>query len=226
MAINGDLSGEAVDGDDGTDWQRRVGPVSGTLRLTITCSSSIIEFTGFGPIEAHEKAQIRAEPCRRLISWFDRAARRPKYKYKTPGAAWSPVRRSEACALAYTPHAKEAELGASQSCARASDQWDRGDDLHPRVSATICRNTRSCLIRGGRVKDLPGVRYHVIRGTLDAAGVARPQAEPLEVRREAAEGGRSQREPGDTRRGRSRGIGARSFPDPKHARVRAGGRSS
>jgi len=26
------------------------------------------------------------------------------------------------------------------------------------------------LIRGGRVKDLPGVRYHVIRGTLDAAG--------------------------------------------------------
>src|SRR5271169_5288462 len=28
------------------------------------------------------------------------------------------------------------------------------------------------LIRGGRVKDLPGVRYHVVRGTLDAAGVA------------------------------------------------------
>ena len=28
------------------------------------------------------------------------------------------------------------------------------------------------LIRGGRVKDLPGGRYHIIRGTLDAAGVA------------------------------------------------------
>jgi len=28
------------------------------------------------------------------------------------------------------------------------------------------------LIRGGRVKDLPGVRYHIIRGTLDTAGVA------------------------------------------------------
>lgn len=27
------------------------------------------------------------------------------------------------------------------------------------------------LIRGGRVKDLPGVRYHVVRGTLDCAGV-------------------------------------------------------
>ncbi len=27
------------------------------------------------------------------------------------------------------------------------------------------------MIRGGRVKDLPGVRYHIIRGTLDTAGV-------------------------------------------------------
>ena len=31
------------------------------------------------------------------------------------------------------------------------------------------------LIRGGRVKDLPGVRYHIIRGVLDAAGVANRQ---------------------------------------------------
>jgi len=31
------------------------------------------------------------------------------------------------------------------------------------------------LIRGGRVKDLPGVRYHIIRGTLDAGGVANRQ---------------------------------------------------
>jgi small subunit ribosomal protein S12 len=28
------------------------------------------------------------------------------------------------------------------------------------------------LIRGGRVKDLPGVRYHIIRGTMDTAGVS------------------------------------------------------
>ena len=31
------------------------------------------------------------------------------------------------------------------------------------------------LIRGGRVKDLPGVRYHIVRGTLDTAGVASRQ---------------------------------------------------
>ncbi|MCB9493335.1 MAG: 30S ribosomal protein S12 [Epsilonproteobacteria bacterium] len=36
------------------------------------------------------------------------------------------------------------------------------------------------LIRGGRVKDLPGVRYHIVRGTLDAAGVdARKQSRSL-----------------------------------------------
>jgi len=31
------------------------------------------------------------------------------------------------------------------------------------------------LVRGGRVKDLPGVRYHIVRGTLDATGVERRQ---------------------------------------------------
>ena len=44
------------------------------------------------------------------------------------------------------------------------------------------------LIRGGRVKDLPGVRYHVIRGTLDAVGVAGRKQGAVEVRREEAEG--------------------------------------
>ncbi len=29
------------------------------------------------------------------------------------------------------------------------------------------------LVRGGRVKDLPGVRYHIVRGTLDTAGVGK-----------------------------------------------------
>jgi small subunit ribosomal protein S12 len=28
------------------------------------------------------------------------------------------------------------------------------------------------LVRGGRVKDLPGVKYHIVRGALDAAGVS------------------------------------------------------
>ena len=32
------------------------------------------------------------------------------------------------------------------------------------------------LVRGGRVKDLPGVRYHIVRGTLDATGVGEKSA--------------------------------------------------
>ena len=42
------------------------------------------------------------------------------------------------------------------------------------------------LIRGGRVKDLPGVRYHIVRGTLDTPGVATSPA-PFQIRRQAAE---------------------------------------
>jgi small subunit ribosomal protein S12 len=45
------------------------------------------------------------------------------------------------------------------------------------------------LVRGGRVKDLPGVRYHIVRGSLDLQGVEGPQAVPLQVRRQAPEEG-------------------------------------
>ena len=42
------------------------------------------------------------------------------------------------------------------------------------------------MIRGGRVKDLPGVRYHILRGVLDTQGV-KPQAAPFEIRSKAAQ---------------------------------------
>ena len=38
--------------------------------------------------------------------------------------------------------------------------------------ATILQEHSVVLIRGGRVKDLPGVRYHTVRGALDCAGVS------------------------------------------------------
>ena len=47
------------------------------------------------------------------------------------------------------------------------------------------------LIRGGRVKDLPGVRYHMVRGALDTAGVKDRKQSALEVRREEAQGRRA-----------------------------------
>ncbi len=44
------------------------------------------------------------------------------------------------------------------------------------------------MVRGGRVKDLPGVRYHIIRGALDAQGVANGRMQgSLQVRRQEAQ---------------------------------------
>ena len=43
------------------------------------------------------------------------------------------------------------------------------------------------LIRGGRVRDLPGVRYHIIRGALDTAGVAKRMQGSFPVWRKAPE---------------------------------------
>jgi small subunit ribosomal protein S12 len=54
-------------------------------------------------------------------------------------------------------HAQEAELRAPQGGAC------EGHNLQEHSVV---------LVRGGRVKDLPGVRYKVVRGTLDAAGVS------------------------------------------------------
>ena len=53
------------------------------------------------------------------------------------------------------------------------------------MRGTTCRSTPSCSIRGGRVKDLPGFRYKVIRAALDSSGVADRKQGALQVRRQA-----------------------------------------
>ncbi len=85
------------------------------------------------------------------------------------------------------PDAEEAELGAAQGRPRAPDQRDRSHGLHPGRRALLQEHS-VVLVRGGRVKDLPGVRYHIVRGTLDTTGVESRQPGPLEVRRQTAQG--------------------------------------
>ena len=76
------------------------------------------------------------------------------------------------------------------------------------------------LIRGGRVKDLPGVRYHVVRGTLDASGAVgpaqheqgEPQPQALQVRRQAARSSKRRDRPCPAA---AKSRSARSLPDPK-----------
>jgi len=65
---------------------------------------------------------------------------------------------------------QETELGSAQSGARAAYQFHRSDDLYSGIGHNLQEHS-IVLVRGGRVKDLPGVRYHIVRGTLDAAGV-------------------------------------------------------
>jgi small subunit ribosomal protein S12 len=45
------------------------------------------------------------------------------------------------------------------------------------------------MIRGGRVKDLPGIRYHIIRGSLDTAGVANRRQSRSKYGAKAPKGG-------------------------------------
>ena len=66
--------------------------------------------------------------------------------------------------------AEEAELGPSESRARPTNGLEVTSYI-PGVGHNLQEHS-IVLIRGGRVKDLPGIRYHIIRGSLDTAGVA------------------------------------------------------
>jgi small subunit ribosomal protein S12 len=65
---------------------------------------------------------------------------------------------------------QEAELGAAQGSSRAFDHGIEVTTYIPGIGHNLQEHS-IVLVRGGRVKDLPGVRYHIVRGSLDASGV-------------------------------------------------------
>src|SRR5213593_3084761 len=92
------------------------------------------------------------------------------YKTKSPALQSSPQKRG-VCTRVYTSTPKKPN-SALRKVARV--RLTNGIEVTTYIPG-IGHNLQEhsiVLIRGGRVKDLPGVRYHVIRGTLDAAGVA------------------------------------------------------
>nr|YP_009391917.1 ribosomal protein S12 [Acrosorium ciliolatum]ARW60061.1 ribosomal protein S12 [Acrosorium ciliolatum] len=96
---------------------------------------------------------------------------RQKYKKKTksPALKACPQRRG-VCTRVYTTTPKKPN-SALRKVARV--KLTSGFEVTayiPGIGHNIQEHS-VVLIRGGRVKDLPGVRYHVIRGTLDSAGV-------------------------------------------------------
>ena len=95
---------------------------------------------------------------------------KPRYKTSSPALQESPQKRG-VCTRVYTQTPKKPN-SALRKVARV--RLTNGIEVTTYIPG-IGHNLQEhsiVLIRGGRVKDLPGVRYHVIRGTLDAAGVA------------------------------------------------------
>ena len=94
----------------------------------------------------------------------------PRYKTASPALQACPQKRG-VCTRVYTTTPKKPN-SALRKVARV--RLTNGIEVTtyiPGVGHNLQEHS-IVLIRGGRVKDLPGVRYHVVRGTLDAAGVA------------------------------------------------------
>jgi len=104
------------------------------------------------------------------ISQLVRVGRKPKKKKsKSPALQNCPQRRG-VCLRVYTTTPKKPN-SALRKVARV--KLTNGIEVTAYIPG-IGHNLQEhsiVLVRGGRVKDLPGVRYHIVRGTLDASGV-------------------------------------------------------
>ena len=105
------------------------------------------------------------------ISQLVRTPRRRKVtKSDVPALQACPQRRG-VCTRVYTVTPKKPNSALRKVCrVRLTNQMEVtsyiGGEGHNLQEHSVV------LIRGGRVKDLPGVRYHVVRGALDATGVS------------------------------------------------------
>jgi small subunit ribosomal protein S12 len=98
------------------------------------------------------------------------ARKRIQKKHKTPALRGAPQKRG-VCTRVYTTTPKKPN-SALRKVARV--RLTTGIEVTAYIPG-IGHNLQEhsvVLVRGGRVKDLPGVRYHIVRGTLDTLGVA------------------------------------------------------
>ena len=111
----------------------------------------------------------------------------PRYKTASPALQASPQRRG-VCTRVYTQTPKKPN-SALRKVARV--RLTNGIEVTTYIPG-IGHNLQEhsiVLIRGGRVKDLPGVRYHVVRGTLDSVGVANRKQSRSKYGAKRAKGG-------------------------------------
>ncbi|HEX9892879.1 MAG TPA: 30S ribosomal protein S12 [Gemmatimonadales bacterium] len=95
--------------------------------------------------------------------------KKPTYKGKSPALKANPFRRG-VCTRVYTTTPKKPNSALRKV---AKVRLVHGYEIIAYIPGEghNLQEHSIVLIRGGRVKDLPGVRYHIVRGTLDAAGV-------------------------------------------------------
>src|SRR5271169_4639925 len=120
------------------------------------------------PLKAGRTKELQRVPTFNQLVRKGRTA--PKYKTASPALQSCPQKRG-VCTRVYTQTPKKPN-SALRKVARV--RLTNGIEVTtyiPGVGHNLQEHS-IVLIRGGRVKDLPGVRYHVIRGTLDAVGVA------------------------------------------------------
>jgi small subunit ribosomal protein S12 len=104
------------------------------------------------------------------INQLVRAAReKSKKKIKTPALMNCPQKRG-VCVRVYTTTPKKPNSALRKVARVRLTNGIEVTSYIPGVGHNLQEHS-VVLIRGGRVKDLPGVRYHIIRGTMDAAGV-------------------------------------------------------
>ena len=104
------------------------------------------------------------------ISQLVRKGRQDKIgKTKTPALKGSPQRRG-VCTRVYTTTPKKPNSALRKV---AKVRLTNGFEIISYIGGEghNLQEHSVVLVRGGRVKDLPGVRYHIIRGTLDTTGV-------------------------------------------------------
>jgi small subunit ribosomal protein S12 len=93
----------------------------------------------------------------------------PRYKTSSPALESCPQKRG-VCIRVYTQTPKKPNSALRKVARVRLTNSMEVTTYIPGVGHNLQEHS-IVLIRGGRVKDLPGVRYHVIRGTLDSAGV-------------------------------------------------------
>ena len=105
------------------------------------------------------------------INQLIRRGRKPQRPKRTAPALQSCPQRRGVCTRVYTATPKKPNSALRKVARVRLTNGIEVTSYIPGVGHNLQEHS-VVLIRGGRVKDLPGVRYHVVRGTLDSIGVS------------------------------------------------------